>query len=267
MPVARNVDRDVRATGACGVERCQCCRQSGDLEQAGGPHPGRRAHCGDDVLRTASRDGYSGRCSNTCPTHRSLTFGPIFFGMVRILPTHKDAASNLGASQSVDEDGSLLAADQGRRGRRPNARRAASPPRARSAWPGRPAVKRSIHPPSRERRRPGWRCPSAGRPHERRRQPAPRTTVTSRNPPSRRAATNLSARTGRRRSHHPAPHRPLLRVGEPGLDGTDPARRALSPSVDGRMGDAVAASGDSTVSWNGPRDVAHGAYNRRTIVC
>ena len=147
MPVARNVDRDVRATGACGVERCQCCRQSGDLEQAGGPHPGRRAHCGDDVLRTASRDGYSGRCSNTCPTHRSLTFGPIFFGMVRILPTHRDAASNLGASQSVDEDGSLLAADQGRRGRRPNARRAASPPRARSAWPGRPAVKRSIHPP------------------------------------------------------------------------------------------------------------------------
>ncbi|WP_206780570.1 hypothetical protein, partial [Nocardioides sp. XL1] len=31
-----------------------------------------------------------------CRTHRSLTAGSIFFGMVRILPTQKDAASNLG---------------------------------------------------------------------------------------------------------------------------------------------------------------------------
>lgn len=44
----------------------------------------------------AVNDGYSDNCSSTCRTHRSLTFGSIFFGMVGILPTHKDAASNLG---------------------------------------------------------------------------------------------------------------------------------------------------------------------------
>lgn len=40
--------------------------------------------------------------SSTCRTHRSLTFGSIFFGMVRILPTHKDAASNLGRFTEVN---------------------------------------------------------------------------------------------------------------------------------------------------------------------
>ncbi|MGP4058974.1 IS1634 family transposase, partial [Mycobacterium sp. 4D054] len=39
---------------------------------------------------------YSGKVSSTCRTQRSLTFGSIFFGMVCILPTQKDAASNLG---------------------------------------------------------------------------------------------------------------------------------------------------------------------------
>ena len=38
----------------------------------------------------------------TCRTHRSLTFGSIFFGMVRIVPTHKDAASNLGHFTQTD---------------------------------------------------------------------------------------------------------------------------------------------------------------------
>ncbi|WP_206780578.1 hypothetical protein, partial [Nocardioides sp. XL1] len=44
----------------------------------------------------------SGRCSSTCRTHRSLTAGSIFFGMVRILPTQKDAASNLGRFSVLD---------------------------------------------------------------------------------------------------------------------------------------------------------------------
>lgn len=41
-------------------------------------------------------DGYSGRCSRTCRTHRALSSLSILFGMDRILPTQKDAASNLG---------------------------------------------------------------------------------------------------------------------------------------------------------------------------
>ena len=41
----------------------------------------------------AVSDGY---CSTTRRTHRSLTFGSIILGMVRILPTHKDAARYAG---------------------------------------------------------------------------------------------------------------------------------------------------------------------------
>lgn len=44
----------------------------------------------------AVSDAYSGKCSSTWRTHRSLIFGSIFFGMARILATEKDAASNLG---------------------------------------------------------------------------------------------------------------------------------------------------------------------------
>jgi hypothetical protein len=32
-------------------------------------------------------DGYSDKCSSTCLTHRSLTFGATSFGMARVLPT------------------------------------------------------------------------------------------------------------------------------------------------------------------------------------
>ena len=44
----------------------------------------------------AVRVGYSCRWSSTMRTQRSLTFRSIFFGMLRILPTQKDAARNLG---------------------------------------------------------------------------------------------------------------------------------------------------------------------------
>ncbi|WP_206780577.1 hypothetical protein, partial [Nocardioides sp. XL1] len=43
---------------------------------------------------------------STCRTHRSLTAGSIFFGMVRILPTQKDAASNLG--RFMEPDGTFV---------------------------------------------------------------------------------------------------------------------------------------------------------------
>lgn len=51
---------------------------------------------GDHLSKAAVSDQYSARCSNTWRTHRSLTFGSIFFGMDCILPTHKDAAGNVG---------------------------------------------------------------------------------------------------------------------------------------------------------------------------
>ncbi|WP_229115869.1 hypothetical protein, partial [Parenemella sanctibonifatiensis] len=53
--------------------------------------------------------GYSGKCSNTCRTHRSLTFGSILFGMTHILPTHKDAARNLGRFKVHDQGGDAVA--------------------------------------------------------------------------------------------------------------------------------------------------------------
>lgn len=56
------------------------------------PRPSRR---GDGLGRCGQRRVLR-QVPSTCRTHRSLTFGSIFFGMVRILPTHKDAASNLG---------------------------------------------------------------------------------------------------------------------------------------------------------------------------
>lgn len=40
----------------------------------------------------AVNDGYSGMCSSTCRTHRSLTFGSIVFGMLLILLDSTGAA-------------------------------------------------------------------------------------------------------------------------------------------------------------------------------
>ncbi|SHK45710.1 hypothetical protein SAMN04488576_1571, partial [Bacillus sp. cl25] len=56
------------------------------------PTPTWRATAAD----AAVSDGYSGRCSRTSRTARSRNAGSIFFGMTYILPTQKDAASNLG---------------------------------------------------------------------------------------------------------------------------------------------------------------------------
>jgi hypothetical protein len=56
------------------------------------PTPSQRA----TASAAAVRVGYSCRWSRTRSAQRSLTFGSIFFGTVRILPTQKDAARNLG---------------------------------------------------------------------------------------------------------------------------------------------------------------------------
>src|SRR5690606_17812090 len=56
------------------------------------PTPSRRAI----ASAAAVSDAYSWRWSRTWRTQRSLTLASIFLGMVRILPTQKDAASNPG---------------------------------------------------------------------------------------------------------------------------------------------------------------------------
>ena len=57
------------------------------------PAAGRFVNYGD---RKAVNAGYSDRCSRTSRTARSRATGSIFLGMTNILPTQKDAASNLG---------------------------------------------------------------------------------------------------------------------------------------------------------------------------
>jgi len=57
----------------------------------------------------AVNDGYSDRCSRTSRTARSRRAGSIFFGMTYILPTQKDAASNLQRfSDALWDDEALL---------------------------------------------------------------------------------------------------------------------------------------------------------------
>ena len=61
----------------------------------------------------AVTEEYSGKCSSTCRTHRSLTFGSIFFGMVRILPTHRMRPETSGGSLSLTEGDLVIGAGGG----------------------------------------------------------------------------------------------------------------------------------------------------------
>jgi hypothetical protein len=64
--------------------------------------------CFETASNAADNVGYSPRCSITRRTARALSSGSIFFGMNCILPTQKDAASNLGRFKvpaEVDERG------------------------------------------------------------------------------------------------------------------------------------------------------------------